>query len=445
MARKIVIIGAGPAGLAASVELVSAGFQVTLIEQRRYAGGRASSFIDRKTGIELDNGQHVLMGCYHNTLRFLRKIGTFDKLFIQDNLQVDFINGNGALYSFQCHPLPAPFHVISGILSFSALPFPKRLKMLKVAKDILQKKDYLSNDYSVDRWLARHSQDRESKEKFWNILTYAMMNESPEYTSSLLFKNVLRKALLSSRKGSRLIIPTVPLNRLYVENAEAYIMKNGGTIEKGISASELLIEDNSISGVRLSSGEIIKGDYYICAIPFYSLEKIIPEKIFERFSYFKELRKLKTSPILSIHLMFDQPVMDYPFVALIDSPIQWIFNRRLIFKNQKDNILSLVTSGAHSYLKWTGKKLLHMAMSELTKTLNNITSARLIFHKIIKERSATFTPFPGIEKYRPSHTTPISNLCLAGDWTATGLPATIEGAVSSGYGCAEIIKSFCNP
>lgn len=447
MKKKVIIIGGGFAGFTASVELASAGYHVTLIEQRRYCGGRAYSFYDRNIHLELDNGQHILMGCYENTFRFLKTIGTIDRLYTQDNLRADFLDTRGHAYRLECPSLPAPLHATSGILRFNALSFLERFKMLKVAKDVLH--DQIANpskDCTVSEWLDRLGQGRESRETFWNILTYAVMNEEPDKASASLFKTVLRKAFFTDRKGSRIVVPAVPLSRLFAEHAEDYIKNHCGIIEKGCLASRILVDKREgggiVSGIRLRDGRVLKGDYYISAIPYYSLQRLLSEDVIEKhLPNLRGIRELKPSPIISIHLMFDKSITDYPFVALINSPIQWVFNREILYRDKSyRGMTSLVISGAHLYLTWDKERLLNMALTALKKIFPETNAARLLYSKIIKERFATFSPQPGVQRYRPSQKTEVKNLFLAGDWTDTGLPATIEGAVLSGYRCAEMIK-----
>lgn len=452
--QNVVIIGGGFAGLTAATELISSGYNVTIIEQRGYFGGRAFSFLDRNTGIEMDNGQHLLMGCYENTFRFLKTIGAFDKLYIQNNLHVDFIDSDRQTYSLSCLPLPAPLHAASGILLFKALSLSERLKILYITKDVLYDKHPLpltlsqkgmassrlledagkgEGDSSISDWLSRHGQGKRAMDTFWNILTLAIMNESPDKSSAAIFKTVLKKAMFKSHKGSRIVFPAVPLSRLYADDAENLIIRHGGAVEKRCAVSEIIFEDNSVNGIRTRDNRIIKGDYYISAVPYYSLQKLLPPSIINKYhSYFSCLKELKSSPIISFHLLFDKPIFDKPFAAFINSPVQWVFNKNMI--------ISLVISGAQEFVNMDSEQLLAMALTELRKFLPEANSANLLYSRIIKEKSATFIPAPGIHKYRPPQESPIKNLFLAGDWTDTGLPATIEGAVLSGYKCAELIR-----
>ena len=435
--KKVIIIGGGFAGLSAAAELSSAGFRVTLIEQRRFLGGRAFSFFDKNTGLELDNGQHILMGCYENTFRFLEKIGVTDKLYFQKDLCVDFLDTTGTAYRLSCLPLPAPLHILSGILRFKAISLAERISMLNMAKGVMfGNTPNSSHDLTITEWLKMLGQGKKTRETLWDIITLAIMNEHPDNSSAAIFRNVMKKAFFSHRRNSRIVLPVVPLSRLFTEAAEIYINKNGGTIEKGIEASALLTGNNSVSGVKLKDGRVFRGDYYISAVPYYSTLlgtefNSVPAEL------------LKPSPIISIHLLFNKSLTEHTFTALLNSPIQWVFNKEKIFRDTAyRGLLSIVISGAHEYIDVPSEKLVEMALRELKKVIPATSTARLLSCKVIKERHATFSPQPGVDKFRPSQKTSIKNLFLAGDWTDTGLPATIEGAVLSGHKCAKAIVSI---
>ncbi len=431
--KKVIIIGGGFAGLSAAVELSSAGFRVTLIEQRRFLGGRAYSFYDKNSGLELDNGQHILMGCYENTFKFLEKIGVINKLCFQKNLCVDFLDTTGNACRLNCLPLPAPLHILSGILRFKAINLSERIRMLNMAKGVIfGNTTNSSHDLTITEWLKRLGQGEKARETLWDIITLATMNEHPDKSSAAIFRNVMKKAFFSHRRNSRIVLPVVPLSSLFAEAAEIYINKNCGSIEKGIAVSELLTGNNSVSGVKLKDGRVFRGDYYISAVPYYSVQRLFAGTVPE----------LQPSPITSIHLLFNKPLTEHTFVALLNSPIQWVFNKEKIFRDTSyRGLLSLVISGAHEYIDVPSEKLVEMALRELRKVFPGTSTARLLHSKVIKERHATFSPQPGVDKFRPSQKTSIKNLFLAGDWTDTGLPATIEGAVLSGHKCAKAIVS----
>lgn len=435
--KQVIIIGGGFAGLSAAAELASAGFRVVLIEQRRFLGGRVYSFIDKNTGLELDNGQHILMGCYKNTFRFLEKIGSADKLCFQKNLCVDFLDTEGDTYSLDCPSLPAPFHILYGILRFKAISLSDRIRMLQMAKGVLfASATYPSDDLTITEWLKRLGQTAKSRETLWDIITLATMNEHPDKSSAAIFRNVMKKAFFSNRRDSRIVLPVVPLSRMFAEDAEIYVRRNGGIIEKGIAVSSLLTSDNCVTGIKLKDGRRFHGDYFISAVPYYSV-KMLAGIVGTELNYVRELR---SSPIISIHLLFNESLTEYNFAAVLNSPVQWVFNKEKIFRDSAyRGLLSIVISGAHNYIDVPSEELVELAMRELKKVFHDASCARLISSKVIKERNATFSPLPGVDRFRPSHETSIRNLYLAGDWTDTGLPATIEGAVISGQKCADSI------
>src|SRR4030067_3645265 len=268
--KKVIIIGGGFAGLSAAAELSSDGFRVTLIEQRRFLGGRAYSFFDKNTGLELDNGQHILMGCYENTFRFLEKIGVINKLYFQKNLCVDFLDTRGNACRLNCMPLPAPFHILAGILRFKAISLSERIRMLNMAKGVMfGNTTNSSHDLTITEWLKMLGQGEKARETLWDIITLATMNEHPDKSSAAIFRNVMKKAFFSHRRNSRIVLPIVPLSSLFADNAEAYIRQNGGSIEKGTAVSALLTSNNSISGVKLKDGRVFSGEYFISAVPYY--------------------------------------------------------------------------------------------------------------------------------------------------------------------------------
>lgn len=456
--KKVIIIGGGFAGLSAAVELSSAGFPVTLIEQRRFLGGRAYSFFDKNSGLELDNGQHILMGCYEQTFRFLEKIGASDNLFFQKNLCVDFLDTNGNTYRLDCLPLPAPLHILSGILRFKAISISERIRMLNMAKGVLfGNATNTAHDLTITEWLKRLGQGEKARETLWDIVTLATMNEHPDQSSAAIFRNVMKHAFFSYRRDSRIVLPVVPLSKMFTEAAEIYIRKNGGSIEKGSAVSALLTDNNSVSGVKLKDGRVFRGDYYISAVPYYSVQRLFAGiegtkgTVFSgtefnsvpNVPFVPSIPGLSPSPIISIHLLFNKSLTEYSFAALLNSPIQWVFNKEKIFRDAAyRGLLSIVISGAHQYIDVSSEELVEMALRELKKVIPATSTAKLLRSKVIKERHATFSPQPGIDKHRPSQKTAIKNLFLAGDWTDTGLPATIEGAVLSGHKCAKAIISI---
>lgn len=438
MSDEILIIGGGFAGLAAGVALADAGRRVRLLEQKPHLGGRARSFIDPTTGHMVDNGQHLLMGCYHATLRFLETIGTLDRVRFQPSLTLQFLEANGHLTSLACPNLPAPWHVLVGVLRSASFSRREKLEVLRFGRAIESTR--VSTDHlerlTVDEWLARLGQSESLRRNFWDLLCIAVLNEDPRIASALLFERVLRLALFTSPEDSRLGIPRVGLSHCYTDAAADYISARGGRLELGRNVSIFLISDGVCEGVRLAHGEQIEAGTVLSAVPWFEFVRLLPGEFLRSEPFFANILGLRPAPIISINLWFDRPVTELDFAGLRGTTVQWLFNRGRIF-GTGENYISLVLSGARTYVRWSKEELVRVALRDLGELLPAAREARLVHSLVVKERLATFSPDPGAERVRPGAQTPVKGLYLAGDWTATGLPATIEGAVQSGNAAAE--------
>jgi hydroxysqualene dehydroxylase len=447
--EDVLIIGGGFAGLAAGVALSKAGRRVRLLEQRPHFGGRAYSFRDSHTGAVVDNGQHILMGCYHATLEFLNEIGTSDRIRFQPRLAVQFLDRSGRLTTLRCPGLPAPWHLLAGVLTSNSFDLRQKLEVLRLEYRWRHARDGFERQ-SVDEWLQSLGQSEALRRNFWDLLCIAALNEDPRIASAVLFERVLRLALFSSPGDSRIGLPRAGLSDCYTQAAAAYIAARGGRVEVSRNASELLISGGETSrqpgtpspelrfvceGVRVADGEVIQASTVLSTVPCFQLRRLLPPDLLKLFP---AVTALRPAPIISINLWFDRPVTDVDFVGLRGTTVQWLFNKGKIF-GSPEGYVSLVLSGAHQHIHRSREELLAIALHELGDLLPLARRARLAHSIIIKERFATFSPRSDAEGIRPLSTTPVQGLYLAGDWTATGLPATIEGAVKSGYTAAQAI------
>ena len=262
------------------------------------------------------------------------------------------------------------------------------------------------------------------------------MNEDPRIASAQLFERVLRLALFSSPADSRLGIARVGLSECYTAAAAAYIEARGGRVQTGRGVKQLLIAEGACRGVDLGAGEKIEGVPVISAVPWQQLAAVLPSDLLRTEPFFAAALALRPAPIISINLWFDAPITDLEFVGLRGTTIQWLFDKSRIL-SANDHYVSLVLSGAHEHVSRSKEELLAIALRELGEMLPAVRKAKLLHSLVIKERFATFSPSPEAEPLRPPARTPVRGLFLAGDWTATGLPATIEGAVQSGYTAAQ--------
>jgi squalene-associated FAD-dependent desaturase len=442
MLPEILVLGGGFAGLTAGVTLAEGGFRVRLLEAKPYLGGRARSWIDPMTGSVVDNGQHLFMGCYHATRRFLKTIGTLDRIRFQDALTLRFLDRGGRATSLKFASLPAPFHLLLGVLRSDSFSSHERREVLRLGWHLrsARRNSNGPKQLTVEEWLCSLDQSERLRRNFWNLLCIAAMNEDPQIASAALFERVLRLALFHSADDSRLGIATVGLSNCYTQAAAGYIMSRGGQVDLNEPVRRLLIEGDECRGIELSSGEKVTARAVISAVPWFALGEVLPEERLRLNPFFAGIRSLRPAPIISINIWFDRPVTNFDFAGLRGTTIQWLFDKARIL-GRPENYIALVLSGAHAHVGRPKEELVTTALRELADLVPAVREARVLHSLVIKERWATFSPSCDAEALRPSAVTPIKGFYLAGDWTATGLPATIEGAVQSGYTAAEVITS----
>jgi hydroxysqualene dehydroxylase len=439
--NDVLIIGGGFAGLAAGVELARQGCRVRLIEQKPYLGGRARSFRDPATGSVVDNGQHLMMGCYHSTRRFLETIGASDNVRFQKNLSVQFLDAGGKLTSLECPNLPSPWHLLAGVVGSGSFAAREKLEILRIGRALAASRGdgTATARLSVTKWLEREGQSESVQKNFWDLLCIATLNEDPRVASAELFACVLRLALFQTPEDSRIGIARSGLSECYTQAAADYITAHGGSVEPGRSVSRLLVSDGRCAGVTLENGETVEAPAVVCAVPWIQFTELLPPELLRNEPFFTNILSLRPAPIISINLWFDRAITELEFAGLRGTTIQWLFNKSKIL-GTNDHYISLVLSGAHHHVNRTKEDLLATALKDLADLLPAMREAKLLHSLILKERFATFSPSWEVEALRPAARTPVSGLFLAGDWTATGLPATIEGAVQSGYTAAGAIQ-----
>lgn len=443
MSSRVAVIGGGFSGLAAGVRLAERGKSVLLLERRRFLGGRAYSFPDPQTGDMVDNGQHLFMGCYRHTIAFLEKIGCLDRLKFQDRTRVDFLDSANGFTSFDCPPLHPPLNVAAGLFRLKGLSSGDKLRALRVGLAInsgeMNGSAPAAEEMTVSEWLDRLGQSRNIKTRFWYPLAIATLNESPDVASARMLKVVLKEAFGSDRNASRIGIARVGLSDLYTENARQFIEARGGEVLTAAHVQELVVEKGRVVEAILKDGERVGADYFISSVTHRALLGILPATI--REGEFARLNDLATSPIVSINLWFDRPVTDREFVGLLGARIQWMFNKDLIVKgSHSSNHIALIISAARDFVEMSKNELTRIALEDLKRLLPETGSASLVHATVVKEPEATLSHTPLSDRLRPGPRTSIPNLMLAGDWTATGLPATIESAVLSGHIAADLIE-----
>ena len=429
----VAIAGGGLAGLAAGCALSEAGFRVTLFERRPYLGGRASSYQHPGTGEIVDNCQHVLLGCCTNLLEFYRRTGVEDKIRWYENLT--FLEPGGRASVLWPSRWPAPFHTAPAFLRADCLSLADKLAISRAMVA-------LAPSMPTDRgetfltWLKRHGQTQAAIERFWKTILVSALNEDLDRTSVPYAAQVVRESFLKSAAAGRMGIPTVPLTELYGA-AGNYIRLRGGEIQFRASLESFRAQPEGV--VVTANGQEQRFDYLLLAVPFDALSRLLPDSpaaapLSEMLGHFEP------SPITGIHLWFDRMVSDLDHAVLLDRTIQWMFHKsRLIQAREKGSgsYIELVVSSSKSLVEKSKTEIVDLAVREMRDFFPAVREAKLVKSTVIKEINATYSPRPGMDQFRPGPATAWPRVLLAGDWIATGWPATMEGAVRSGYLAAE--------
>jgi squalene-associated FAD-dependent desaturase len=444
--RDVVVVGGGFAGLSAGVALADAGFRVAVLERKPKLGGRAYSFKDPEGSDWIDNGQHVMMGCYTQTFDFLKKIGTYDQLVFRDRIEMEMVAANGEHGRLKAGYLPGPLHMVSALMRYSMLTLGERASVLMagawlIAQARLRRKRL--EHTTVAAALKELGQSDRACERFWYPLAIATLNEEPDKASAALLAEVWRRAFFGRRRDSAFVYSKVGLSDLYCQAAEDFIGQRGGFVAAHTGVERLELDGNhNVGCVRLRDGRKVEAANFIAAVPAGALLAMLPDPLQDE-TFFTRLTQLKPSPIICVHVWLDRDVTDCAFVGFIGSTTQWLFNKRAIFTErggEQGGYLSFVISGARALVERTNEQLLDLVLDDLHKMIPASREARLIKALVIKEKQATIAPDCESDQLRPNSDTPIDNLFLAGDWIQTGLPATIESAVISGRAAAAAVQ-----
>ncbi len=430
----VAIAGGGLAGLAAGCALAEAGFRVSLFERRPFLGGRASSYQHPGTGEVVDNCQHVLFGCCTNLIEFYKRIGVEKNIRWYETMT--FVEPGGRTSVLERSFLPAPLHTAPSFLSFPFLDASDKLAIARAMAALIPVPARDTGESFLD-WLHRHKQTDNAIERFWKPVLVSALSEDLELVSVAYAGQVVRESM-KSKQAREMGIPTIPLTELYSSAAD-YIAVRGGAIRFRTSVEAFRPEPSAVQVT--ANGEELGFDYLVLAVPFDSLGRILPGTP-DAAALTAMLNQFQTSPITGIHLWFDREISDLDHAVLLDRTIQWMFHKsRLIQAREKANgsYVELVVSSSKSLLEKSKAEIVDLAVKELREFFPAAREANLVKSTVIKEVNATYSPRPGIDAHRPKSETAWPRVFLAGDWTATGWPATMEGAVRSGYLAADAL------
>ena len=432
--RRVVVCGGGLAGLAAACEASLLGADVTLVERRPFLGGKAYSFVDDETGVEIDNGQHVFLGCCTAYIAFLRLIGAYGDTTLQAALDTPVRDRAGRAGALRASRVPAPFHLSPSFLAYPLLSRAEKAKATRAlgALGVMRpaQRDEL-DDVTFAEWLIAHGQTPEAIERFWDLIVLPTCNDRSERVSATLAAFVFQQGFFGTRAGSAIGWSRVGLTRLVDPPTRRFLEGRGARIVTGQGVTGV-----SGGAVSLTGGEELPADSVVLALPPDRVREVCPEAL-------PQDPDLGSSPIVNVHLWYDRPVMDELFVAVVDSQAQWVFNRTAMAGAEgSGQHVAVSMSGARDEVTKKKRVLIDEITAELAHLFPAAGAATVERAVCVKERDATFAAAPGQAAKRPGTRTPVDGVVLAGAWTDTGWPATMEGAVRSGMLAA---RAAANP
>src|SRR6201987_3857847 len=438
----VAVAGGGLAGLAAACALADAGFRVTLFEKRPFLGGRASSYEHPGTGEVVDNCQHVLFRICTNLVKFYERIGVADQIRWFD--QMNFIEPGGRISVMKSSPLPAPLHTAPSFLDF---PFLGPADKLAITRALVPLTLTVQRDKgkSFQQWLDTHGQTKNAVARFWYPILISALSEELDRISVSAAAQVVRESM-KTPAARHMGVPTLPLTELYNAAGE-YVRSHGGTLHFRCPVESFAADPSQVR-VRLRGKEGAEEtfDYLVLALPFDALESVLPVGA-ESSPLREKITHFENSPITGIHLWFDRQISDLDHAVLLDRTIQWMFHKSRLqpLRAQNGNAasegsyLELVVSSSKTLIDKSRAEIVDLALQEVREFFPAARQATLLKSTVIKEVNATYSPRPGIDVHRPAPITAWPRVFFAGDWTATGWPATMEGAVRSGYLAAEAL------
>lgn len=451
---RIIIAGGGLAGLAAAVALTQRGVKCIVLESRRRLGGRASSFLDPTTETYVDNCQHVSLGCCTNFRHFCETTGLAE--FFRTEKTLYFVGPDGLIDKFSAGPMPAPLHLSGAFAGLRYLSLRDKWRLALGLRSLAKGFSAAERKLPFSEWLVRHRQTPTAIARFWHVVLVSALSESLDRIDVEHARKVFVDTFLAHRDGWLVEIPSVPLEDLYGGRLTEWLSSHGSEIRLQSAVEQLELCGDHASGVRMTTGEVIEGDEFVVALPFFRVMSVLPP-VLTQHPDLAGVEKLQAAPISSVHLWFDRPITELPHAVFVDRLCQWVFNRTVLAGRSAGPVsdqaavtsetatasneyyYQIVISASRELAGQSRESILAQVIAELTAVWPVTSTARLLHSRQVTEHRAVFSPVPGVDEFRPAQQSPVGNLQFAGDWTQTGWPATMEGAVRSGYLAAENI------
>ena len=467
--QRVIVVGGGLAGLAAAAELSSRGMVVDLFESRPRLGGRASSFHDVATGERIDTCQHVSLGCCTNLSCFAEDLQISDYFKTQDKLYFFDPEGRLSILSSSWW-LPAPLHLVPSFLRSRVLGLRDKWCVARGLQALCMRElnvlprrmktppDHKKEPKSFLEWLKQRGQTDTAIERFWSVILTSALSESLDHVDIDHARKVFRDAFFVNRNAWLMSVPSIPLGELYGERVLETLQKRGVCVHLNQAVEKINVSSGTVRSVVLRNGTTVDADWFMLTVPPSRALSLIPSGVRQQEPYFDALENFTVSPITSVHLWFDRSITSLPHAVIVGRTSQWIFNRCELEEKTRipisDNIqdsrepsyhsdvqnsfyYQVVISASRELARFGKDRILDQVQCELNELFPDSREACCLHARVITEHAAVFSVRPGIEGIRPSQKGPLANLFLAGDWTDTGWPATMEGAVRSGYLAAE--------
>jgi squalene-associated FAD-dependent desaturase len=440
--KTVTVIGGGVAGLSAACALAAAGLRVRLLEQRGYLGGRASSYLHPGVGEEIDNCQHVLFGCCTNLRGFYKRIGAADKVHWTSAMTMIEPGGRRSRlgpFEFGSLRLPAPLHSAPSFVTAQAFSFQDKVALAEAMRAMMRGKIEPDSTETLADWLRRHKQTEGAVNRFWRLVIASALNAPIDSIAVPYAAKVIRELFLNSAEAGSMGMSSVPLSDLYA-GVTTYLNEHGGSVSLNTFV-EGAAWDEEISEwvVRTRTGEL-RSDFVVLALPFEATAKLLPHlpPVEGADTLARQIERHEHWPLCSVHLWFDREITELEHAALLDRSIHWMYNQSRL-QRRGGNYIELVISGSREFAALPRDEAIGLALKELAEFFPMAKEAKLTKAALVKEVRATFGVPPGIDASRPPSVSPWPNLFLAGDWTATGWPSTMESAARSGHLAAEAI------
>ena len=439
LAKTVTVIGGGVAGMSAACALAEVGLRVQLVERRGYLGGRASSYLHPGAGEVIDNCQHVLFGCCTNLAGFYRRIGVADQ--IHWTSEMTMIEPGGRRSKLGPSFLPAPLHGLPRLMSAHAFTFADKIAVGRAFGALMLPVSENSTE-SLGAWLKRHGQTKGALDRFWRLVIASALNADIDSIALQYAAKVIRELFMNSAFAGSMGMSTVPLSQLYTGAAE-YLTEHGSRILLNANVESAEWDEESFQWSVNTRNGVLLSDFLVLAMPFEATAKLLPNlpPADGADALAEQLERHEPWPICSVHLWFDREITELDHAVLLDREIHWMYNKGRLqpWRKLQGSYVELVVSASRTFAALGREEAIALAVRELGDFFPAVASAKLEKAVLVKEMRATFGVPPGIDAARPTSVSPWQNCFLAGDWTATGWPSTMESAARSGHLAAEAI------